>query len=167
MLTTHPERMAEARKEVADTDPRSPHPLPYLRSCVLESLRLWPTTPAILRDSTIDTSWGEKEQTIDAGSAFLIYTPAFHRDGRSIDYADSFEPAVWLDGRAEGQRGFLPFSSGPAGCPGRNVALFTASTVLARLVAGFPDYRLASTDRIGPGRPLPLTLDHYGLRFAA
>lgn len=167
LLATHEEQMAEARREVDGVDPRTPHPLAFLRSCILESLRLWPTTPAILRDSTTETSWGAEGRTIDAGSAFLIYTPAFHRDGRYVDYADSFEPNVWLDGRAEGQRGLLPFSSGPAGCPGRNIALLTASTVLARIVEGLGDYRLVSAPCLESDRPLPVTFDHFGLKFAS
>ncbi|MFI8567022.1 cytochrome P450 [Rhodococcus sp. NPDC078407] len=167
LLTSHDEQMSRARDEVRRVDPRSPHPLPFLRSCILESLRLWPTTPAILRDSTVDTEWGAQRERIDAGSAFLIYTPAFHRDGRSLAYADAFDPDVWLDGRAESQRGFLPFSSGPAGCPGRNVALFTSSTALSRLVAQFSDCRQTSHPRLGSDRPLPPTFDHFGLTFEA
>ncbi|MBY4275302.1 cytochrome P450 [Rhodococcus fascians] len=167
LLASHDEQMRRAQDEVRRADPRSPQPLPFLRSCILESLRLWPTTPAILRDSTVDTAWGPERDRIDAGTAFLIYTPAFHRDARSVAYADAFEPDAWLDGRAENQRGFLPFSSGPAGCPGRNVALFTSSTALARLVENFPDHRQTSTPPLDSHRPLPATLDHFGLTFEA
>ncbi|WP_338890187.1 cytochrome P450 [Rhodococcus sovatensis] len=167
LLVTHPEQMAEARREIDGADPKSPHPLPFLRSCVLESLRLWPTTPTILRDSVVDTYWGDDRMKIRSGSAFLIYTPAFHRDTHTLDYADSFLPSVWLDGRAESQRGFLPFSSGPAGCPGRNIALFAASTALAQLVAGFGNYRLTSTPQLTPSYPMPATFDHFGLNFSS
>ncbi|MBY4127589.1 cytochrome P450 [Rhodococcus fascians] len=167
LLAGHAEQMNRAYGEVSDADPRSPHPLPFLRSCILESLRLWPTTPAILRDSTVNTVWGTEHGRIEAGTAFLIYTPAFHRDGRSVAYANAFEPDVWLDGRAESQRGFLPFSSGPAGCPGRNVALFTSSTALAGLVAQFSGHRQTSAPLIDAHRPLPATFDHFGLTFGA
>lgn len=167
LLASHDERMKNAKHEVSGVDSRAPHPLPFLRSCILESLRLWPTTPAILRDSTIDTAWGARKQRIDAGSAFLIYTPAFHRDRRSVSYADAFEPDVWMDGRAAKQRAFLPFSSGAAGCPGRNVALFTSSTTLARLVEHFPDHHQISTPRLDSHKPMPATFDHFGLTFEA
>lgn len=168
LLATHPEQMSRAKAEIADVEAGEPHPLPYLRSCILESLRLWPTTPAILRDSVVDTEWGSGEDafTTPAGSAFLIHVPAFHRDRHSLDYADSFTPEVWLDGRAEAQRAFLPFSSGPAGCPGRNVALFVASTVLGALVGGASNIELNSSPQLSPDRPLPATLNHFSLDFA-
>lgn len=165
LLATHPDQMNRARAEAADVGPTTPHPLPFARSCIMESLRLWPTTPAILRDSLIDTSWGPNENRIRAGSAFLVYTPAFHRDADRLDYADEFVPDVWLDGRADSQRGFLPFSSGPAECPGRNIALFTASTVLKNILVEFENIALTSTPKLSPDRPLPVTLNHYGLDF--
>jgi len=45
LLATHP----------SPADPR----LEYLRACVLESIRLWPTTLLIVRDSTQPTTWGD------------------------------------------------------------------------------------------------------------
>ncbi len=165
LLANHPEQLERARAEVAELEPDAPASLPFLRSCILESLRLWPTTPAILRDSLVDTTWGTRQQVVDAGSAFLIYTPAFHRDER-LDYANSFEPDIWLDGRAEGHRGFLPFSAGPADCPGRNVALFTASTVLAEILSRTKEISQTSTPRLRTEDSLPVTQNHYGLKFA-
>lgn len=166
LVATHPKHLDRARNEINGLDHTKPHPLPYLRSCILESLRLWPTTPAILRDSVTETTWGTHDHTVPAGSGFLIHTPAFHRDRHALDYADSFTPDVWLDGRAETQRGLLPFSSGPAGCPGRNIALFTASTVLGAVLAESPDLRLTSTPQLADPDRLPVTLNHYRLDFA-
>lgn len=49
--------------------------------------------------------------------------------------------------------------------PRRNIALFTASTALAQLVAGSSDYRLSSTPYLTASELLPATLDHFGLEF--
>src|SRR5690606_6593620 len=72
LLSTHPEQRATAAAEA-----QQPHRVenrPYLRACVLESIRLWPTTPTILRDTTEDTRWGHGEDqfTIEAGAGLMI-----------------------------------------------------------------------------------------------
>ncbi|MFD2467482.1 cytochrome P450 [Amycolatopsis silviterrae] len=159
LLATHPDELTAARDEAAEADLSTPQQLPYLRACVLESIRLWPTTPALLRESTEDTAWGP------AGTAFLVYTPFFHRDPETLPYADSFVPDIWLDGRAKANPALVPFSAGPAVCPGRDVVLFTASTLLANLLrlAGFAPRGTAAD--LQPGR-LPATLNHFGIRFA-
>lgn len=134
----------------------------YLRACVLESQRLWPTSLAILRDSTVETRW-PGGPPVPAGTAVFFYSSYFHRDARRLPYADRFEPEVWLDGRAEADWGIAPFSRGPAECPGRNIVLFTSATLLAELLRR--QWRLSSPHRLGPGRPLPRTVDHTSLRL--
>ena len=42
-----------------------------LRATVLESVRLWPTTPAILRDTTTDTEWSNG--TLKAGTGVVVF----------------------------------------------------------------------------------------------
>ncbi|MBD0322414.1 MAG: cytochrome P450, partial [Aldersonia sp.] len=166
LLATHPEHSARARAEV-DEVTVYPAQLPYLRSCVLESIRLWPTTPAILRDTTTDTEWGGDggRFTIAAGAALIILAPAFHRDAERLPFADRFEPQIWLDGRAQAHPELVPFSAGPAECPGRNLVLFAASTLLANLL-GAATFELASQPQLAPDEPLPMTLNSFGLDFA-
>jgi cytochrome P450 len=59
----------------------------------------------------------------------------------------------------------VPFSAGPAGCPGRNLVLFVTSTLLASLLDK-ADFTLTSGQRIRPDEPLPATLNNFGLEFA-
>ncbi|WP_216207723.1 cytochrome P450 [Amycolatopsis aidingensis] len=162
LLATHPEQAAAAAAELPDGAVRAARSLPYLRACVLDTVRLWPTTPVLLRDSTEDTSWGGTR--LPAGSTFLVVTPFFHRDPDTLPQADRFEPESWLDGRAEAEPGLVPFSAGPARCPGENLVLLTASTMLGCLFAR-RRYVLESPTGLDPGRPLPATLDNFGLRF--
>ncbi|MET9337806.1 hypothetical protein [Nonomuraea sp. NPDC003804] len=75
------------------------------RASVLESLRRWPTTPAILRDTTAPTTW--RGITVPAGSAVAVIT--------------SFMDQV-------------PFSDGPARCAGEGLVMLTATRVLAEIL---------------------------------
>ncbi|MCK9795350.1 cytochrome P450 [Isoptericola sp. 4D.3] len=134
--------------------------LPYGRACVLEAVRLWPTTLAVLRDAVRPTEWGGT--TLPAGTGFVVVSGFFHRDTERLGFADDFAPEAWLDGRASEDWGLLPFSAGPAGCPGRNLVLLVASHLLARLAGlGLEVER----GRYLADDPLPCTVDHLGLRF--
>lgn len=134
--------------------------LPYARACVLESVRLWPTTFVVLRESTGPTTWGRR--MLPAHTGFIVVSSFFHRDPAGRPHADAFLPEAWLDGRNDGDWGLVPFSGGPAACPGRNVVLLVASHLLARLATR--DLRVAR-GRYLARDPLPATMDHLGLRF--
>ncbi|QNI05508.1 cytochrome P450 [Mycobacterium kubicae] len=165
LISTHHEEYARALDD--STDPNVIAPRAFLRSCVLESVRLWPTTPTILRDTTEDTQWrsGAHEFTIKGGAAVMVVVPAFHRDENMLPFAHDFAPDIWLDGRAQQHPALVPFSAGPAECPARNLVLFVASTALAQLLSRV-QLRLQSTPTLSPGKPLPMTLNQLTLDFA-
>ncbi|TWP53363.1 cytochrome P450 [Lentzea tibetensis] len=112
---------------------------------VLEAVRLWPTTPLLLRESTVD------------GTTYLIYTPFFHRDDETLPFAHRFAPEIWRNGR---KPALVPFSAGPGVCPGRDLVLRTGAAVLTALRA-----RHHFTPSVSFGPELPATLNHFGLRF--
>ncbi len=153
------DELAAADPVLADAGPGAPV-LPYARACVLESVRLWPTTLVILRDATEPTTWGGR--TLPAGTGFAVVSGYVHRDAGRIDFADAFTPEAWLDGRADADRALVPFSAGPAECAGRDVVLFTTSHLLARL-AGL-GLAVDRGEHLADD-PLPRTVDHLQLRF--
>ncbi|MHA6629491.1 cytochrome P450 [Pseudonocardia sichuanensis] len=163
LLAAHPLEQAAVRDDLAGRDLAAPQDVPGLRAAVLESVRLWPTTPAILRETTTGTVLGGR--TLPARTLVLVLASFFHRDSQHLPDADRFAPRLWDDATALPARGLVPFSAGPAICPGRNVVLFVGSTLLAMLLEHH-DVRLTSHPRLGPDRPLPGTLNPYGLRFA-
>lgn len=157
LLSAHPDAADRARTESSSGSPD----LPFLRACVLESLRLWPTTPAILRDTTEQTHW--QAGVLPTGASVVLYAPFFHRDDTRVPEAHRFAPELWLRERTDDDWPLVPFSGGPAMCPGRNVVLLTASVMLAALterhrftIRGAP---------LDPARPLPGTLSPFRLRF--
>lgn len=126
---------------------------------MLESLRLWPTTPLILRDSTADTAW--RNGTLPAGAGVVVFAPFFHRDDQTLPEAHRFSPELWSGDRDDRDWPLVPFSGGPGMCPGRNVVLLTASRVLGELVG---QRRFTAEGPLDTGR-LPGTLSPFHLRF--
>lgn len=161
LLATHPEHARQAREEVA-ADESGRRKLPFLRATVLESLRLWPTTPMVLRQTKHETQWDDA--TLPANTEMLIFAPFFHRDTDRVPFADRFTPETWDGGKTASDLPLLPFSNGPAICPGRHVVLLVTAAFLATVLEGY-DVKLTSKQELGPERALPGTLNNYGLRF--
>ncbi|MFC7403650.1 cytochrome P450 [Georgenia alba] len=159
LLAAHPQVLAQVRAE----DPSAHRGLrPTARATVLESLRLWPTTLTILRDGVAETDWSGR--TAPAGTGFAIVSSYFHRDAGRLAWADAFAPEIWQDDRAQTSRAIVPFSAGPARCPGRTLVLDVTSELLAATVGRF-DVTAVPPVRVRTGGPVPRTLAHTGLRF--
>jgi cytochrome P450 len=163
LLATHPQAMERARQEIRD-DETGRQRMPFLRSTVLESQRLWPTTPFLLRQSTTKTAWGDT--TLPDKTGLIIFTPYFHRDSDRLEFADRFAPEIWQDGRTTSHLSLVPFSAGPGICPGRWVVLLLTGAFIAALIDG-RNVEVTSHHRktMTPNAPLPGTMDNYTLRF--
>ncbi|HSU32256.1 MAG TPA: cytochrome P450 [Bryobacteraceae bacterium] len=163
LLASHPEQASMARQEINTGSGPEPHQMPYLRATVLESLRLWPTSPLILRETTGATVW--RNGAIPPDTGLVIFTPFFHRDNERLPWADSFSPELWINEKPDPQTcALVPFSEGPAVCPGRHLVLLLTTAMLAELLAD-TQVRLKTPTRLTAGQPLPATLNHYKLRF--
>ena len=160
LLAAHPVEGHIARDEVEHA---AGHELPFLRTVVLESLRLWPTTPLLLRDSTTDTLW--RDRVLPAHTGVILFTPFFHRDDERLPFAHRFSPDIWRDGieAVTARYGLFPFSEGPAMCPGRNLVMLLSTGMIAALMRR-ARVRLLDDKRLAR-EALPGTLNHFGLRF--
>ena len=149
LLGSHAEQRARA-----ETDRE------YLTACLQEAMRLWPTTPLLSRETLVDLTW--RGAVVPAGTQVMIVNTFHHRDPERLPYADRFAPEEWIDGSAKDDWTLNHFSHGPQGCPGRNLALFVGTEVLAALLEhGEP--RLVDP-ALDPGRPLPHMLDVFRVR---
>jgi cytochrome P450 len=162
LVDAHPDHAAAVAEELAGRDLSMPHELPLLRATVLESLRLWPTTPAVLRDTTRETTWATG--SLPKKTAIVVFAPFFHRDDEHLDSADRLDPGLWSGERTDRDWPLIPFSGGPGVCPGRNLVLLTTSSFLGRLLAGH-ELHLDPRGRLDGSRPLPGTLSPFTLRF--
>ncbi|WKX73881.1 cytochrome P450 [Streptomyces sp. XD-27] len=166
VLAAQPDQADQVREELARrgaSRTADPNGTPRLRACFLETLRLWPTTPVILRETTDSTPW--HGGTIPPGVTTVTVSTFFHRDPEHLPHPDLFMPERWLDGDADPGPGVVPFTAGPAECPGRNLVLFTAVTLLAALLEE-TGYR-PLTPGLAAYRRLPCTVDHTALRLRA
>lgn len=160
LLAAHSEVQQAACEEAGRRDAAD---LPFLRACALEALRLWPTTPAILRQTDQDTVWDG--DIMPAGTGILIFAPFFHRDDETLPHADRFTPELWLGERTTADWPLMPFSEGPGVCPGRHLVLMIVSAMVAALIRHAGPVRLEPPHRLDARQPLPGTLNHFSLRF--
>lgn len=164
VLATHPEPLERVRAEIGRRSLTTPATLArstYLAGCILEAMRLWPTTGLFGRVQAEDFRW-KNGQTTPAGTQLLIYNPFTHRNPKAVPFADRFAPEEWSEGDASTSWAFNFFSHGPQGCPGAGLSILLGQAFLGRL-AMQADPRVASGARLDPAKKLPYSLDVYGL----
>ncbi|XP_016479430.1 cytochrome P450 93A3-like [Nicotiana tabacum] len=112
--------------------------LPYLEAIVKETLRLHPTGPMIIRESTEDCCIGG--YLVPGNTRLLVNTWAINRDPQYWENPLEFLPERFLKDQLDvrGQHyHFLPFGSGRRGCPGTSMALQLVQTSLAAMIQCF------------------------------
>lgn len=155
-------RSAElARDEITSSAGELAPRLEFLRACLLEALRLWPTTPAILRETTGPVKWAQGQ--LDRGTQVIVFTPFLHRDDETLADAHRFEPSRWLNSIAKPELGLVPFSHGPVQCPAAHFVPMIASLALRSLMSGL-DVAVLEAERLPLAR-LPGTFDNFTLKF--
>jgi len=164
LLATHPASLAVVRSEFDEAEPSEAAAVAeaaYTSGCLLDAMRLWPTTALFGRVLTEDYRFPNGELVKD-GTQVLIHNLFNHRNRERVPFADTFAPEEWAEGDAASDWSFNFFSNGPQGCPGAGLSIFLGTAFLARLAtAGDP--KVVSGPRLKPTAPLPYTLDIYGL----
>ncbi len=159
LVAAHPRQRAEVAAEVEQRD----RDLPYLRACLEEAMRLYPTTTMLSRVTLAETDW--RGETVPAGTQLLIPNTFLHRDRERFDYADRFAPERWIDGDAHEQWSFNHFSRGPQVCPGIELAALLGTAVLATVLRkGSVELEAPSID---PEKSLPHMLNPYSVRIGS
>ncbi|KAK9157009.1 hypothetical protein Scep_003586 [Stephania cephalantha] len=115
--------------------------LPYLQAIVKETLRLHPTGPIIVRESTEDCAIGDYH--IPAKTRLFVNLWAIGRDPKHWENPLEFNPDRFIgsglskvDMRGQHYH-FMPFGSGRRGCPGTTLALQVVQTALASVIQCF------------------------------
>lgn len=134
LLADHPEICDAARAEAQSWD-ESAHGLAearFLSACVEEAMRLWPTTPMLVRECSIPDILAD--EVLVPGTQLIIWNSSNHRNIETYPDANEFRPARWL----EPQFGtwFNHLSSSTQVCAGKDLALLIAKGILAELLRG-------------------------------
>ncbi|KAK3003731.1 hypothetical protein RJ639_019458, partial [Escallonia herrerae] len=119
--------------------------LPYLQAIVKETLRLHPTGPLIIRESSEDCKIGP--YYIPAKTRLFVNVWAIGRDPTHWENPLEFRPERFvIEDQASAKRQldvrgqhfhFLPFGSGQRACPGTSLALQVVQTSLASMIQCF------------------------------
>lgn len=98
---------------------------------------------------------------LDEGTSVGVSAYALHHNQEIFTDSAVFRPERWIPDEAAGidsesvslsRSGFVPFSIGPRGCVGKNLAYMEMSIVMAKILF-LADVRGVDGDDLGGGRP--------------
>jgi cytochrome P450/NADPH-cytochrome P450 reductase len=112
--------------------------LRYVKQCLDESLRLWPTAPVFGLTAKHPTTLGT-DIAVKPGDVMLVLVPALHRDPAVWTDPELFDPDRFAPERVESipANAWKPFGTGARACIGRVFAMQEATLVLASLLWHF------------------------------
>ncbi|MCR6484714.1 cytochrome P450 [Amycolatopsis sp. OK19-0408] len=153
-LTRHPELLAKARAEVdAVWGDREPDfgdvaKLRYVRRCLDEAMRLWPTAPGYSREAREDVVLGGKHR-MRKGDWVIVPLPLVHRDPAAWPDPERFDPDRFEPAAVKKRpaQAYKPFGTGERACIGRQFALHEAVLALGIVLQRYdfdvdPSYEL-------------------------
>ncbi len=110
LILNHPEVVPEIRAELSVPRESSvPPSSPLLEGCFREAMRLWPTTPFLIREARITDLLGS--EIIVPGTQVIVWNSFNHRDPLVTPDAGRFRPERWQDSETH-QLPFYPLSAG-------------------------------------------------------
>lgn len=129
----------EIRRTIGDGEPtlEQIHGLDLLHRTLHESLRMWPTVPAVTRAPRAESVLGRYR--IPAGHSVTLLLPAIHRDPAVWRDPDRFDPDRFLPEASKGRPAgaYRPFGIGKRTCTGRHFALIEAALCLTMVIREF------------------------------
>ncbi len=132
------DRVLGPRGEAAPTHTQV-HQLVYVQQVLKESLRLWPTAPAIALYPREDTTLGGRF-ALSKGEYIIVFLPMLHRDqtvwGQEVEdfRPDRFAPELE---RLRPPNAYKPFGNGQRACIGQQFAMQEATLVLGMILRRF------------------------------
>ncbi|XP_046640760.1 cytochrome P450 4c3-like [Daphnia pulicaria] len=111
--------------------------LKYLECCIKETLRLYPSVPAIMRCLTEDIEIGGYK--LPSGTSVALMIHGMHHSPEVFPDPETFDPKRFLPENSIGRHpyAFVPFSAGPRNCIGQKYGMLEIKVVLANLMRRF------------------------------
>lgn len=171
LLATHPELQERLHAEVqtclGDRVPGYDDlaRLPYTRSVVEETLRLYSPAYQTMRRCVVDDVLAG--QRIPAGANIYLNSYLMHRHPDFWPDPDVFDPDRFTPERSaeRPKHAFIPFGSGPRICIGKHFALAELQLIVAMVIRRFRIHLPAGLSRIEP-QPLITLHPQGGVRVA-
>jgi cytochrome P450 len=141
LLATHPEVQAQVATEgtafLKNPGFSNLSSLKFTRDVFRETLRLYPSVPMMVRETTKPESL--RARTAKTGAQIVISPWHVQRHAEMWDNPDAFDPQRFSteNGKQCLRDAFLPFSSGPRVCIGAGFAMIEGPLLLALMVAKF------------------------------
>ncbi|KAF2160726.1 hypothetical protein M409DRAFT_70258 [Zasmidium cellare ATCC 36951] len=164
-LASDPEQVRKLREELepiclGDWQEKDIRGCNHLNGCINEALRLHPPVPSGVNRLTPPEGMKVGETWIPGNVTFITPQYVMGRDEYIYASANSFIPERWYsqEDKVKHKDAFAPFSMGPFGCIGKNLALMELRTLTSRLVLNF-DLKLAPQE--DGMRLMRKTKDHF------
>ena len=145
-LAKNPEVQAKLQRELdqvlpnrSDIVPEKLRELPYLKACVMESFRMFPTASQIARITENDITLNNG-QVLPAYSVVLCHHRIAALQEENFTQAADFIPERWLPDHSmpvHTHNLVLPFGSGKRMCPGKRLAEQELYIIAAKLFQNF------------------------------
>ncbi|KAJ8686716.1 hypothetical protein QAD02_022510 [Eretmocerus hayati] len=109
----------------------------YLERCIKESIRLFPSVPAVSRKLSDDLQF--RNFKAPRGSNVTVEIYDVHRDPKFWPEPTKFDPDRFLPDRIQSRHPFsyIPFSAGPRNCIGQKFAMMELKSLIARILYNF------------------------------
>ncbi|KIY49616.1 cytochrome P450 [Fistulina hepatica ATCC 64428] len=113
--------------------------MPYLDACINEALRLHSTSSVGLPRVVPEQGLHIFDHDFVAGTVLSVPSFSIHRDTAVWgDDVEAYRPERWFErDQADIQRTFNPFSTGPRGCVGRNLATLELRIIISSILRRF------------------------------
>jgi len=135
-IALDPSLATKLRKDLSTTTPGDS---PFLAALINETLRLHPATPSGVLRQTPPSGISIGSTFIPGGTTVSMPFWSLGRLESAFPNADAFIPERWTTSPEllKNKAAFIPFSTGAYSCVGKQLALLSLRTVVARLVQHF------------------------------
>ncbi|KAL9034324.1 MAG: hypothetical protein Q9180_005470 [Flavoplaca navasiana] len=134
----------------------------YLRAFIDETMRLNPPVAGDLTREVLAGGITVEDQYLPKGTVVGVSFYALHHNEATFPDAFHFQPERWIGAEqkevsaplniAAVESGFTPFSMGPRGCPGKNLAYLEMSITMAKVLYLYDVKAMEGSD-LGAGKP--------------